>query len=104
VYLSRGGAAFWRFHDALFEAQSRGLDDELIDRLALREGVDGRRYAAAIAAGAHDARIDADMRAADAAGVNGTPAFFVNDYLTFGMMPVAALRALVLEALRDAGN
>jgi protein-disulfide isomerase len=104
VYLSRGGAAFWRFHDALFQAQSRGLSARTIDALARREGVDPRRYAVAVNTGIHDARIDADIRAGDAAGVNGTPAFFVNDYLVFGVMPVAAMRAIVLQALSDTGG
>lgn len=103
VYVSRGGAAFWRLHDALFEAQRRGLDDRVIDELARREGIDPRRYAVAVTTGVHDARIDADIRAGDAAGVHGTPAFFVNDYLTFGIMPFSAMRALVLQALKDAG-
>jgi protein-disulfide isomerase len=104
VHASRGGAAFWRFHDALFEAQSHGLDDEVIDRLATREGVDPRRYAAAVSAGVHDAIIDTDVRAGDAACVDGTPAFFVNDYLRVGAMPMQAMRALVRQALKDAGG
>jgi protein-disulfide isomerase len=104
VFVSRGGAAFWRLHDALFEAQARGLDDQAIDRLARREGVDPRRYALAVTAGAHDASIDADIRAGDAAGVDGTPAFFVNDYLAIGAMPPQAMRALVRQALKEAGR
>lgn len=104
VYVSRGGAAFWRFHDAVFEAQARGLDARVIDRLAAREGVDPRRYSLAVTTGVHDASIDADVRAGDAAGVDGTPAFFVNDYLRVGAMPVQAMRALVRQALRDAGG
>jgi protein-disulfide isomerase len=104
VHVSRGGAAFWRFHDALFEAQANGLDETVIDRLALSEGVEPRRYAAAMVAGVHDRTIDADIRAGDAAGVNGTPAFFVNDYLIVGGMPIEAMRALVRRALQDAGG
>jgi protein-disulfide isomerase len=105
VYTSRGGAAFWRMHDALFAAQAAGgLDERKIDRLAREQGVDPRRYAVAVTTSAHDARIDADVRAGEAAGVNGTPAFFVNDYLTFGVMPLAAMRAIVRQALKDAGG
>jgi protein-disulfide isomerase len=104
VLAERGGAAFWRFHDSLFEAQARGLSDTVIDRLALREGLDPRRYAAAVSTGVHDPTIEADIRAADAAGVDGTPAFLVNDYLTIGGMPLEALRAIVQRAARDAGG
>ena len=104
VYVSGGGAAFWRFHDALFEAQARGLDARVIDQLAVREGLDPRRYSIAVTTGVHDANIDADVRAGDAAGVDGTPAFFVNDYLRVGAMRAQAMRALVRQALKDAGG
>jgi protein-disulfide isomerase len=104
VFVSRGGAAFWRMHDALFDAQARGLDDRAIDRLARQEGVDPARYEAALASGAHDASIDADIRTGDTAGVNGTPAFFVNDYLAVGALPIQAMRALVRHALKEAGG
>jgi protein-disulfide isomerase len=104
VFVSRGGAAFWRFHDALFLAQARGLDDQVIDRLAREEGADPRRYALALTTGVHAASIDADIRAGDAAGVNGTPAFFINDYLAVGAMPLQAMRAIVRQALHDAGG
>lgn len=104
VYVTRGGAAFWRLHDALFEAQRRGLDARVIDELARREGVEPRRYAAAVTTGAHDPRIDADIRAGEAAGVDGTPAFFVNDYLAIGAMPLEAMRVIVRRALAHAGG
>jgi protein-disulfide isomerase len=104
VYVERGGAAFWRLHDALFEARATsGLDDAVIDRLASREGVDPRRYAAAVTTGVHDARIDADVEAALAAGVNATPAFFVNDYLTVGALPYGVMRAIVERAHLESG-
>jgi protein-disulfide isomerase len=102
VYLERGGAAFWRFHDALFEAQSRdGLDAGLIETLALAEGVARARLRSALASGAHDARIDADIRSGDAVGVNGTPAFLVNDWLAVGLLPYAEFSAVVSHALAE---
>jgi protein-disulfide isomerase len=104
VFVSRGGAAFWRMHDALFAAQARGLDDQTIDRLAREQGVDPRRYALALTTETHDASIDADIRAGDAAGVNGTPAIFVNDYLAIGALPRSAMRELVRLALKEAGG
>jgi protein-disulfide isomerase len=103
VYVERGGAAFWRFHDALFQAQARGLDRATIERLARQQGVDPARYRAAIEQGAHESRIDADLLAGDAAGVNGTPAFFVNDWLAVGLLPYEEFRAVVLRALHEKG-
>jgi protein-disulfide isomerase len=104
VYTERGGAAFWRFHDAAFAAQRSGLDEVVLERLARDEGVDAARYRTAIAGHVHDARIQADLDAGDAAGINGTPAFFVNSWFTVGALPYAELRAIVVQALRETGH
>jgi protein-disulfide isomerase len=102
VYAERGGAAFWRFHDATFAAQRRGLDATVLEDLAKAEGVDPKRYHDALASHAHDASIEADLAASDAAGINGTPAFFVNSWFTMGVLPYADMRAIVLQALKEA--
>ena len=104
VYAERGGAAFWQFHDAIFAANRQGLDENLIARLAEEAGADPKRYRQAVAARAHAPKIEADLAAADAVGINGTPAFFVNDYYTVGALPYAEMRAIVVQALRDAGR
>jgi protein-disulfide isomerase len=105
VYTERGGAAFWHFHDAAFAATERnGLDDAVIQSLAEAEGVDKSRYRAALAAHTHVPKIEADLAAANQAGINGTPAFFVNDYYAVGALPYAEMRAVVMQALRDTGR
>jgi protein-disulfide isomerase len=104
VYAELGGAAFWRFHDATFAAQAQGLDPLVLERLATREGVDPKRYREALASHRHDTRINADLASADAAGINGAPAFFVNSWYTVGVLPYDEMRAIVLQALREAGR
>lgn len=104
VYAERGGAAFWRFHDAAFAAQRRGLDEKVLEALARDEGVDPQRYHDAVASHVREASINADIAAADAAGINGTPAFFVNSYFTIGVLPYPDMRAVVLQALKEAGH
>jgi len=104
VYAERGGAAFWRFHDATFAAQRNGLDENVIQSLAESCGVDRARYRAALTAHTHAAKIEADLSAADKAGINGTPAFFVNDYKAIGAIPYEEMRLIVRQALRDAGR
>jgi protein-disulfide isomerase len=103
IYAERGGAAFWRFHDATFAAQRNGLDENVISALAEAQGVDRQRYHAALAARTHAPKIEADLNAADLAGINGTPAFFVNDWLAVGALPYPEMRLIVMQALRDAG-
>jgi protein-disulfide isomerase len=101
VYRRRGGAAFWRFHDATFDAAAGGLDPAVIQALARREGVDPATLRAALATGA-DGRIALDIATGDAAGIEGTPAFFVNDRMVTGVLPYPEFRALVLRALAEA--
>lgn len=104
VFAERGGAAFWRFHDAAFAAQRRGLDEKVLEALARDEGVDPQRYHDAIASHVREASINADIAAADAAGINGTPAFFVNSYFTIGVLPYPDMRAIVVQALKESGH
>jgi protein-disulfide isomerase len=101
VYRTRGGAAFWRFHDALFDAAPDGLDETVIHWLASREGVPPATLVAAEASGV-DGRLAAEIAAAERAGIEGTPAFLVNDRRVTGVIPYAAFRALVLVALSEA--
>jgi protein-disulfide isomerase len=100
VYRERGGAAFWRFHDAVFDAAPDGLDEHLVRTLAKREGVDSPRIDAALPSGA-DGRLAADAKTAETAGVEGTPAFIVNDWMVTGVMPYPVFRALVARALSE---
>jgi protein-disulfide isomerase len=104
VYAERGGAAFWHFHDATFAAARQGLDENVIARIAEEAGADPKRYKQAVAARVHAPKIEADLAAADAAGINGTPAFFVNDWYAVGALPYEEMRAIVVQALHDAGR
>jgi len=101
VYRARGGVAFWRFHDALFDVADSGLSASVIERLASREGVAPATLRAALATGANG-KVAADFAAGDAAGVRGTPAFLVNDRMVTGVMPYPEFRALVAKALSEA--
>jgi protein-disulfide isomerase len=69
--------AFWEMHDALYAAGGAlGLDAVLAAARAV--GLDVERVRAELADGTHRERVDADARSGRAAGVTGTPAFFVN--------------------------
>lgn len=102
VYAQRGGAAFWRFHDSTFAAQRGGLDAKTLEKLAVDAGADAKRYHEALEKHAHDAQVQADLDAGDAAGINGTPAFFINSYFAVGALPYPEMRAIVVQALREA--
>ena len=69
--------AFWPMHDALYAARGvLGLNAVLA--AARSVGLDVERVRAELAGGVHTARVEEDVRSGRAAGVSGTPTFFVN--------------------------
>ena len=68
---------FWQYHDALYVAQARLSDQELL-AIAERLGLDAERVAQELANGRWRERVARDVRSAIASGVPGTPTFFVN--------------------------
>jgi protein-disulfide isomerase len=68
---------FWDMHDQLFANQA-ALDRASLDRTAEKLGLDMVRFAKDIDSPLVKAQIDADMAAANAAGVHATPTLFVN--------------------------
>jgi protein-disulfide isomerase len=68
---------FWAMHDALYAARGLlGLDAVLA--AARSVGIDAERVRSELADGVHAARVEQDVRSGRAAGVAGTPTFFVN--------------------------
>jgi protein-disulfide isomerase len=69
--------AFWQMHDALYGARGE-LGLASVIALAAGLGLDAERVRAELAAGTHADRVATDVRSGKAAGVGGTPTFFVN--------------------------
>jgi predicted DsbA family dithiol-disulfide isomerase len=90
---------FWAYHDAIFARGGRleektfgGIADELdLDREAFDACVEERRYAAFV---------EQDIRAGEAAGVTGTPAFFVNGIPLKGARDADELSRIVESELK----
>jgi len=72
--------AFWPMHDALYAARGRLSLNDLAGHAAAL-GLDGERVRREVLDGVHAERVARDERSARAAGVTGTPAFFVNGVL-----------------------
>lgn len=68
---------FWEFHDKLFENQ-RGLTQELFQSTAKELGLDLEKFNKCVEDPATRAFVQKDMEQGEAAGVEGTPAFYVN--------------------------
>jgi protein-disulfide isomerase len=96
-----GSSQFWKLHDLLYSDQG-DLSDGGLRRAASKLGLDPACTPEAASSARFDASIDADMKAGDAAGIEGTPATFINDYYLMGARSEAEYAIVVERALRDA--
>jgi protein-disulfide isomerase len=103
VFAQRGDAAFWQFHDILFENQ-RALSREDLERYAGQiSGIDMARFRRALDDNTHRAAVQADMDAVREAGARiGTPSFFINGRLLQGAQPFPAFEQAIQRALQEA--
>jgi len=90
---------FWEMHDQLF-AHSRELSPERILLIAKDIGLDVDRFRADLRTGKLDDAVNKDMMDGEKAGVQGTPAFFINGKLYNGAMDVSAVKPLIEAELR----
>ena len=90
---------FWEMHDQLF-AHSRELSPERILLIAKDIGLDIDRFRADLRTGKLDQAVNKDMMDGENAGVQGTPAFFINGKLYNGPMDVSAVKPLIEAELR----
>jgi protein-disulfide isomerase len=100
---------FWAMHDLLFENRTKMKRDDVVAH-AKGLGLDVAKFEAALDDPATAERVKADKALGLAAGVRGTPSFFVNGRPFSGALPPEKLREIVEEertmgqALVDAGS
>jgi protein-disulfide isomerase len=103
AYAQGGAEAFWNFHDAVYGVRAPQLDAQGLERFAAKAGLDPTRFREALSTQRHDAEIKRDLETGNALGVEGTPAFLVNDYFFIGAVPFEIMRVVVDRALSDQG-
>jgi protein-disulfide isomerase len=107
AFAQKGNAGFWKFHDKLFEVQ--GTSEDAIKRaglekIAQEQGLNMDKFKAALDGSTHKAKLEADTKIGNDAGINGTPAFVINGYYLSGAQPAAAFKKLINRALKEAGG
>jgi len=95
---ARDGGKFWEYHDLLF-VQSPKLAPDDLKRYAREVGLDGDKFDACLASGAHREPVQKDIDEATRLGINGTPAFFINGRLLTGAQPVEAFARIIDDEL-----
>jgi protein-disulfide isomerase len=102
VFAQKGASAFWRYHAALFAAQKEGgLGRDNLEKLARRQGVDGKRFRAALEGHKHRAEVERDLEAAAQAELTEVPTVVINGYLVAGVEPYEVYDRAVQQALAD---
>lgn len=92
---------FWEYHDQLFGNPNRLSDPELRQH-AVALGLDSTAFNACVDSRKHKSLVDADIAAGDAAGVTGTPAFFINGRALEGAQPFETFKRVIDEELASA--
>ncbi len=91
---------FWQYHDRLFANQSR-LGPADLKQHAAELGLDAAKFDACVDTHKYKSQIDADMQDAEQAGVNGTPAFFINGRMLSGALPFEAFKRVIDDELSN---
>jgi protein-disulfide isomerase len=89
---------FWEYHDRLFANQNRLADPDLKQHAA-QLGLDAGRFNDCFDRRKYQDDVDVDIDAAEAAGVSGTPAFFINGRPLSGAQPFDAFKRIIDEEL-----
>ncbi len=89
---------FWPLHDAMF-AHPEALAVPDLKKYARDAGLDGTMFDQCLDSGGGAKSVEKDRQAADKAGVESTPSFFINGRLLAGAVPYDQLRQIVDEEL-----
>jgi predicted DsbA family dithiol-disulfide isomerase len=94
---------YWEMHDKLFANQT-ALEVEALKGYARDLALDTARFDLCLDSDAKRADVRAGLKAGEAAGVTGTPAFFVNGRLISGAVPFERFKELIDAELAGSGK
>jgi protein-disulfide isomerase len=85
---------FWEYHEVLFKNQKK-LDLPDLKTHATQVGLDPQKFGQCLESGDKKKMVDADQQAGTAAGVSGTPAFFINGIFLSGAQPLEEFKKVI---------
>ncbi len=86
---------FWEVHDVFFENQNLVEDAGALKELAAGIGVDREELEACYESGKYDSRLVSDGNEGRAAGVSGTPTFFINGKVVSGAQSFSVFKQMI---------
>jgi protein-disulfide isomerase len=93
---------FWEMHDAMFKDQ-QGLAVDGLKAKAAAVGLKADEFNACLDSGKKADEVKRDMEAGTQAGVNGTPAMFINGRLISGAVPIDQITTVIDDELSRKG-
>lgn len=85
---------FWEYHDAIYKESGEFTEDSLL-AVAEDAGLNLERFADCMTSGKYEEEIQNDLADGVAAGVRGTPTFFVNGVKVEGSVPFSVFTELI---------
>jgi len=99
----QGAEAFWMMHERLFETardwSGQANPGEQFKQYAANLGLNADAFAACLESGETAIQVQIELERGEAAGVQGVPAFFVNDWFVSGAQPFAEFQRVIELAL-----
>ncbi|MFA6354752.1 MAG: thioredoxin domain-containing protein [Candidatus Paceibacterota bacterium] len=99
---AREQSKFWEFHDAIYQAEIKdgkenngNLNRDLFLKIAANLKLDIKVFTAAIDSKKYADLIKKQSEAANAAGINSTPAVFINDQKIEGALPLDQFKTVI---------
>jgi len=93
---------FWEYHGKLFASSE--LNAERFKAIAAEIGLDAAKFDACVAKREFKSAVEKDLADGGEAGVDGTPAFFINGRMLSGAQPFEKLKEIIDEELAKKGD
>lgn len=98
---------FWEFADAMYaDLEAISGDAEattaFVNKTASNLKLDTKKFSVCVSTAKYQSVVDSQTTSGRTAGVNGTPATFVNGTLVSGAVPYASMKKLIDEAIAKA--
>ncbi|MBV8202335.1 MAG: thioredoxin domain-containing protein [Acidobacteria bacterium] len=95
---------FWEMHDAMFKDQAGLAVDGLKSKAAGIAGINAASFNSCLDSGKETPAVQSDMKEGTKAGVNGTPAMFVNGRFISGVVSPDDLSKVIDDELKRRGS
>ncbi|MFH1364782.1 MAG: thioredoxin domain-containing protein, partial [Candidatus Aenigmatarchaeota archaeon] len=89
---------FWEYHDKIFENQG-ALSTESYKQWAADLGLNTEQFNSCFDSGTYRSEVQKDFADGQAAGVSGTPTFFINGQKLVGAQPFEAFKGVIDQLL-----